>query len=110
MFVKRNAMSRQTFTDEVIEIIREIPRGRVSTYGKIAAAAGSPRGARQVVRVLHTCSESENLPWWRVVNREGRIALKPGYGFEEQADLLQEEGIEVDDCGRVSLADYKWDF
>jgi methylated-DNA-protein-cysteine methyltransferase-like protein len=98
----------QTLSENIIEIIREIPRGRVSTYGKIADAAGSPRRARQVVRVLHTCSESENLPWWRVVNREGRIALKPGYGFEEQAALLAAEGVGLSTTGRIDLARHLW--
>jgi methylated-DNA-protein-cysteine methyltransferase-like protein len=98
----------QTLSENIIEIIREIPRGRVSTYGKIADAAGSPRGARQVVRVLHTCSESEDLPWWRVVNREGCIALKPGYGFEEQAALLAAEGVNLSTAGRIDLARHLW--
>jgi methylated-DNA-protein-cysteine methyltransferase-like protein len=78
------------------------------TYGGIAAQAGSPRGARQVVRVLHTCSESEELPWWRVINREGCISLKPGFGYEEQEDLLRSEGIDIDDAGRVDLNTTLW--
>lgn len=101
-------MSRHTFTEEVIETIRDIPFGKVATYGGIAALAGSPRAARQVVRVLHSCSETEELPWWRVINREGCIALKAGFGYEEQEELLRAEGIEVDESGQVDLNRYLW--
>lgn len=97
-----------SFTVEAIELIRAIPQGRVATYGGIAAMAGSPRGARQVVRILHACSEKENLPWWRVVNREGRIALKPGYGYEEQRDLLEAEGVEFSATDRIDLSRFGW--
>ena len=101
-------MTRQAFTTRVIELVRAIPEGRVATYGGIAAAAGSPRAARQVVRVLHTCSRSENLPWHRVVNREGRIALKPFAGYEEQKMLLETEGIEFGLSDRIDLDRYLW--
>jgi methylated-DNA-protein-cysteine methyltransferase-like protein len=101
-------MELQTFTEQVVEIIQSIPTGRVSTYGDIAREAGKPRAARQVARILHSCSEKENLPWWRVVNRKGQIALKPGYGFEEQESLLLEEDIEVDRSGKIDLERYLW--
>jgi len=102
-------MKGSPLTRQIIEIINSIPYGKVSTYGNIAAAAGNPRAARQVVRVLHTFSESEDLPWWRVVNREGRIALKRGFGFEEQFDLLISEGIELTSAGCANLDRYGWD-
>lgn len=98
-----------SFTEEAVELIRAIPKGKVATYGGIAAAAGSPRGARQVVRILHTCSDKENLPWWRVINREGRIALKPGFGHEEQRDLLDSEGILFGSDDRIDLNRFLWD-
>lgn len=101
-------MPKNAFTEEIIELVREIPEGRVATYGGIAALAGNPRAARQVVRILHTCSERDGLPWWRVINREGRIALKPGNGFEEQEDLLLAEGIGVDGSGRIDLGKHLW--
>jgi methylated-DNA-protein-cysteine methyltransferase-like protein len=102
-------MELQTFTEQVVEIIQSIPVGRISTYGDIAREAGKPRAARQVARILHSCSEKEKLPWWRVVNRKGQIALKPGYGFEEQESLLLEEDIEVDRSGKIDLERYLWD-
>ena len=108
MRFKSGSMQLQTFTEQVVEMIQSIPKGRVSTYGALARAAGNPRAARQVARILHACSEKENLPWWRVVNRKGQIALKPGYGFEEQESLLLEEDVEVDRSGRIDLERYLW--
>lgn len=97
-----------SFTDKVIEVIRNIPKGRVMTYGSIAAAVGSPRGARQVVRILHSCAEKEGLPWHRVVNRDGGISLRPGYGYELQMSLLEGEGVEFGAENRIDLHRYLW--
>ena len=95
-------------TQSIIEIIRAIPKGRVSTYGRVAALAGNARGARQVVRVLHSSSRKENLPWHRVVNREGKIALDESQGHDEQKRLLQAEGVEFDHAGRIDLDRFGW--
>ncbi|WP_372846667.1 MGMT family protein [Pontiella sp.] len=101
-------MPKQAFTEEVIELLREIPRGMVSTYGGIAALAGNPRAARQVVRVLHAYGEKEKLPWWRVINKQGALSLAPGNGYEEQRDLLEAEGIVFDANGRIDLDRVLW--
>lgn len=101
-------MSLPSFTDRARAIISSIPHGYVATYGQIAAMAGNRRAARQVVRVLHTCSQSHNLPWHRVVNREGRIALRAGSGFHEQQRLLAAEGIAVDESGVIDLEIFLW--
>lgn len=101
-------MVRQRFTTQIIEHIRSIPSGCVSTYGDIARLAGSPQAARQVARILHTCSKAEQLPWHRVVNREGRISLKPFQGYEEQKVLLEEEGVVFDETGKINLDKYRW--
>ena len=76
------------FTKTVIVILKKIPKGKVATYGQIAALAGSPRAARQVVRILHSSSEKYDLPWHRVVNSQGKISLKPNQGYEIQKALL----------------------
>lgn len=94
------------FTRRVVSVIRGIPEGRVMTYGQIAACAGSPRGARQVVRILHSLSEKENLPWHRVVNAKGEIALQDSESRYMQEHYLREEGVEVDRAGRIDLACY----
>jgi methylated-DNA-protein-cysteine methyltransferase-like protein len=95
-----------SFTEEAMRVIQSIPYGKVMTYGQVAALAGNPRAARQVVRVLHTMSRKEGLPWHRVVNRKGEIRLPHGQGFEEQKAFLEAEGIEVDSNGRVDLSHY----
>ena len=77
---RERGSENSSFGGRVKEIIRSIPKGKVATYGRVATYAGNPRGARQVVRVLHSSTRKDKLPWHRVVNREGRIALKPGYG------------------------------
>lgn len=83
------------FTESVIRIIREIPPGKVMTYGQVAAHAGSPRAARQVARLLHSMSAKHNLPWHRVVNAAGKISLMDESHRKMQEELLKREGIEL---------------
>ena len=90
-------------TLRLIQAIKSIPRGKVSSYGGIALAAGMPNGARQTVRVLHSLSEKFDLPWHRVIRRDGSIALKEGEGRELQIELLRLEGVEVSGAGRVDM-------
>ncbi|WP_188454787.1 MGMT family protein [Virgibacillus oceani] len=94
------------FTANVIDILKQIPKGTVMTYGQVAKMAGSPRGARQVVRVLHTMSRKHRLPWHRVVNRNGQIVLKDDEGAMNQKWLLEDEGVKVSETGRVDLDVY----
>jgi methylated-DNA-protein-cysteine methyltransferase-like protein len=96
----------QEFTRRVIEAIRAIPPGRVSTYGQIAACAGSPRAARQVVRILHAMSGKYDLPWHRVINSKGEIGLRDPYGRELQISSLEDEGVVVKPGGRIELEEY----
>jgi methylated-DNA-protein-cysteine methyltransferase-like protein len=91
-------------TRRIIEAIRTGPRGRVSCYRDIALAAGLPNGARQVVRILHSMSKTERLPWYRIVRADGHIALPPGGGMEQQTALLRSEGVRVSASGRVDPA------
>lgn len=95
-------------TERVIAILKRIPRGRVVSYGLVAGAAGLHNGARQVVRILHSRSEKDRLPWYRVLRVDGSIALPPGEGFELQRRLLEAEGVEVSPAGRVDLALFGW--
>jgi methylated-DNA-protein-cysteine methyltransferase related protein len=95
-------------TLRIIEALKKIPRGRVSSYGAIAALAGLANGARQVVRILHSSSEKEGLPWHRLLRKDGSIALPPGEGFELQRALLEREGVEVSREGRVDLSRFGW--
>ena len=95
------------FTEKVIAIIAAIPEGKVMTYGQIAAAAGSPGAARQVVRILHSMSDKYRLPWHRVVNAQGKIALQDEEGRFKQILYLSSEQVEVDDNGQLDLAKYQ---
>ncbi len=96
----------QEFTKRVVSLIRAIPAGKVCSYGGIAAAVGSPHSARQVARILHSMSETMELPWHRIVGGAGRISLKPGYGFEIQRGLLLREGVKVSENGEIDLEEY----
>jgi methylated-DNA-protein-cysteine methyltransferase-like protein len=98
------------FTETVCALLKSVPPGSVVSYGQLAAAAGSPRGARQVVRILHTQSRVRNLPWHRVVAAGGRIALKDPMAADLQRELLGSEGVEIKKDGRVNMKRYTWDF
>ncbi|HET7839742.1 MAG TPA: MGMT family protein, partial [Rectinemataceae bacterium] len=93
----------------ILAAIRSIPKGRVTSYGLIARLAGMPNGARQVVRALHTSSGSQDLPWFRLLRKDGSIALPQGEGFELQKALLEAEGVKVGKGGKVDLASFGWD-
>ena len=80
------------FRDKVINVIKNIPRGRVISYGQVAALAGNYRAARQVSRILKN-NENQDLPWHRVVNSKGAISLPPHMGGIIQKGLLENEGI-----------------
>jgi len=97
-----------SFNQTVKRIIRRIPRGRVATYGQIAALAGQPLAARQVAWVLHAASEKDRLPWHRVINRHGMISLPRFGGYEIQRALLTGEEVEFDARDRIDLKRYQW--
>ena len=98
----------KSFTALAKGLIKRIPRGKVATYGQVAALAGSPRGARQVAWILHSSSERDDLPWHRVINRNGRISLPHGYGYELQKSLLEGEKIVFDEDDNIDLKRYGW--
>jgi methylated-DNA-protein-cysteine methyltransferase-like protein len=98
----------ESFHQRAVSVIKKIPPGRVATYGQIAAMAGNPKASRQVSRILHSSSRKENLPWHRVINSKGGISLPRGHGYELQKSLLQDEGVEFHDGGRVDLKSYGW--
>ncbi|MDR1465268.1 MAG: methylated-DNA--[protein]-cysteine S-methyltransferase [Oscillospiraceae bacterium] len=92
----------------IYDIVRQIPPGRVATYGQIARLAGNPRWARVVGFALHRNPDPGRVPCHRVVNREGRVC--PGFAFgggEAQSDLLAAEGVPSAD-GTVDLKRYGW--
>ena len=90
-------------------IVRKVPRGRVATYGQIAELAGLEGHARQVGYALHNLPARSNVPWHRVVNARGEISARTGGDSHElQRLLLEAEGVEFDEKGRMELARYRW--
>jgi methylated-DNA-protein-cysteine methyltransferase related protein len=99
-----------SFKDAVIEIIKSIPYGRVTTYGTVATLAGSPRAAREVGYLLHSLTQKYNLPWQRVINKKGYISIR-GEDVDMknlQKKLLEEEGVEVSEEFVIDLKKYGW--
>lgn len=98
-------MSRQ----RIYTVVRRIPRGRVATYGQVAALAGLPGHARQVGYALHALPDGTRLPWHRVINARGEVSLRRTPGPElSQRMLLEREGIRFDSRGRVDLRVCGW--
>ena len=97
------------FAKSVIGFVKKIPRGKVATYGQIAALAGKPHGARGVGWILHACTNTHGLPWQRVLNSQGRISFSPKTKeYKDQKRLLEEEGIVFIDRGKLDLGEYQW--
>jgi len=91
----------------IVECIRAVPPGSVASYGGIAEMSGTPAGAagaRQVARILHSMSRNYDLPWWRIVKKDGSIALGDAEGQDLQRQLLESEGIEFGERGRIDMA------
>ncbi|WP_164670807.1 MGMT family protein [Virgibacillus doumboii] len=97
----------EKFTADVIKIIKGIPSGKVMTYGQIANRAGSPRGARQVSRILHSMSRKYKLPWHRVINAQGEISIRDEEMAQVQRLSLESEGVEfLDNTYKIDLDEY----
>ena len=93
----------------IYDVVKRIPKGRVATYGQVAALAGNPRWSRVVGYALHVNPDPANIPCHRVVDRYGRPSTAFVFGgINEQIFRLQEEGVSFKD-GRVDLAEFIWD-
>ena len=95
--------------NQIYDIVREIPPGRVATYGQIADLAGIPGQPRRIGYALSALPPDSNVPWHRVINAKGEISLRTAGGHESlQKKLLKQEGIRFDRNGRVSLDLFRW--
>lgn len=104
----RTNMEQKNSYEKIYDIVKQIPRGTVATYGQVAALAGNKRWARVVGYALHVNPDPEGIPCYRVVNREGRVSEAFAFGGENrQIGLLEADGIEVKD-GCVDLSKYQW--
>ncbi len=96
--------------DKIYEQVRRIPRGKVATYGQIAALAGNPHWSQIVGYALHSNPAPGVIPCHRVVNRFGGTAAAFAFGGEDrQRELLEEEGVVFRADGTVDLARCLWD-
>ena len=101
-------MDRDSRLARIYETIRDIPVGRVASYGQVAEIAGIPRGARQVGWALRQLPSDNDVPWHRVITSSGKIAFEPGSSaFRKQESLLLEEDVPVIG-GRVDMQHYRW--
>lgn len=91
---------RPNFRTEIERLMVDLPEGKVTTYGDLAAMAGAPRAARIVGGIAHY--GPEELPWHRLVNREGGLAIAFPGGQEVQRQLLEAEGIKCTDDFKVA--------
>lgn len=87
------------FFELVYDVVRSVPSGQVISYGQVAFLAGNPRMARQVGWALHVCPA--NVPWQRVVRKDGSLPGLAPEGSRRQRTLLEAEGVAFDEAGRV---------
>lgn len=109
--LKRVGASRMTpFQREVYRVVRAIPHGTVVSYGGVAALIGQPRAARGVGTALSALKEPHDVPWWRVVNRNGAISTsRIDHTAQLQRALLEGEDIEFSEFDRISWKRFGWD-
>lgn len=98
---------REEIAERIYTVIAAIPVGKVATYGNIAKMAGIPRGARQVGRLLKQLPAESQLPWYRVVNHQGRISLT-GERSVMQKRYLIAEGIFFSSSEKIDLKRDGW--
>ena len=111
-----NPPNPQAFAAKVYELVRAIPPGRVMAYGQVASYIFPPHGMefgqylklspRWVGSAMANCPD--DVPWQRVINRQGKISPRPGYGPLAQRALLTQENVEFDARDRVDLEHYGW--
>jgi alkylated DNA nucleotide flippase Atl1/3-methyladenine DNA glycosylase AlkD len=97
--------------EKIYAVIQGVPRGKVVTYGQVAALAGLPKRARLVGTALREAPDGLDLPWQRVINAGGKVSSRGGLGVQEgyQRHLLEEEGVVFDAQGRTDLERFGWD-
>jgi methylated-DNA-protein-cysteine methyltransferase-like protein len=100
---------KKSFYDTVYHVVKQIPKGKVATYGQVAVLCGSPKASRAVGYALHFNPSPTEIPCFRVVNRFGYLSYKFAFGgVEEHKRRLVEDGIEVSEDFKVDLGKYLW--
>jgi len=94
---------------EIHDVVRCIPKGRVSTYGQVAELMGIPGQGRRVGYALSSLPNNSDVPWHRVVNARGEISLRSDSGPDKrQMQLLRREGVVFDKDKRIALSRFQW--
>ena len=102
-------MAAATLYERIYAVVRQIPCGRVVTYGQVALLAGIPGHARQVGYALHSLPAGSPVPWQRVVNRAGRISPRTDPTAEAWQRLrLEDEGVRFTAAGVIDMEKYGW--
>ena len=102
--------AEENFFEKVYALVRKIPKGRVSSYGAIARAIGSPQSARMVGWAMNASHQIEDVPAHRVVNRKGLLTGKSHFGDSNaMKNLLEAEGVSVKDDQIQNFEDVFWD-
>jgi len=99
-------MDSASFYQEVYAVVRLIPRGMVMSYGGVARQCGRPGRARAVGYALHAASPKARVPWWRVINAQGRLSIPSNEISDMQRRKLTDEGVHVDDDLRIDIRIY----
>ncbi len=110
--ITRDIPPMSSFFEQVYAVVRQIPPGKVASYGQVAALLGHPRAARTVGWALAALRENEEpgVPWQRVINAQGRVSIRNlEHAPEEQQLLLEAEGVEFDEHGKVDWKRYGWE-
>lgn len=96
--------------EEVYKVVKRIPRGRVATYGQVSRLLPKRWSAALVGWALHKLPGDTDIPWFRVVDSEGKLGTRrlPGSSARMQEALLEAEGIRLDRDGRLDLARFQW--
>lgn len=98
------------FFSRVYRLVRHVPRGKVTSYGAIARMLEHPHAARTVGWALHCLPDGADVPWWRVINSQGRISTSCWeHSAALQRQLLEAEGVEFDARGYVDLDRFGWE-
>ena len=103
-----NSIQKGKLFKQILDVVKQIPEGKVATYGQIATIAGT-QNPRLVGFALATLKESTDIPWFRVINSKGKISFsEQSNGFKIQYSLLQNEGIIFDAKNRINFKLYGW--
>jgi len=106
--LRKRTAEQQTLYSRIYSLVKTIPPGKVGTYGQIARSAGLGKNYRLIGYALHNLPDNSDVPWHRVINRQGKISYTPSRGGYDhlQRILLEQEGIIFDKNNSIVLSKY----